>query len=352
MEDHGGCAIESGPVDGGKHRDCWPNILCGSLVKIPTNIINNLRLNIEPLKQPWSTAHAPRVFPDIIEEVRELVGSMLNTDGGLAILTGDGLAGLSDGVLACFHLAMAGTLGELTAQNAANETLVEVYASHTTGTPGARGYQDNDRMLLHSDAADFSGLMCLAQADGGGLSLFSSALDVHDILADEAPELLAHYYHDWSWNVGALGFPGVNRPIRLPVFSVCRGRLSCRYSSSLLRGGAVAAGEVLTAAQVRALDLFDEVAMRKGVVMRYRLSRGESVWMNNQTLLHGRDAFHNSEKCARRLLRAWTRSTAAHQRWSRVAKFDDKLFHGLVGNIHIAEPRGDGLGNIERKSRK
>lgn len=325
-------AEEPDPADvAGRRCDGWPDSLRGSALRLSATVINELRREINPLEYPCRTRHAPRISSATVDHVRDLVTAVRDDDGGLAIVTGDELASLSDNDLAGFHLVIAAALGEPVGQNAANEILVEVHASQVAGTPGVRGYQDNDGMLLHSDAADFSGLMCLSQADAGGTSLFANALDIHDILAEEAPELLPHYYRAWSWNVGALGFPYVDRPIRLPIFSVYRGRLSCRYSSSLLRGGAAAAGETLADAQVRALDLFEEVALRDGVVARHRLTRGESVWMNNQRLLHGRDAFSDGAASdrERRLLRAWSRSASAGKRWPRVTRFDDYVFHGL-----------------------
>lgn len=312
---------------GMRHYDGWSGSLRGEVLRLPTTVIDDLRLDIEPLGHSWMTAHRPRESSPVIDHICDLVAGSLDADG-LAILTGDGLSGFSDNVLAGFHLAIAEGLGNPVGQSGSNETLVEVYASRAPAEL-VRGYQDNDSMLLHSDAADFSGLMCLSQADSGGTSLFASTLDIHDILAEETPDLLPHYYRDWFWNVGALRFPDVERPIRLPIFSVWRGRLSCRYCSSLLRTGTVAAGETLTDVQIRALDRFEEVALRDDVVVRHRLIRGESVWMNNQTLLHGRDAFRDSTDCTRRLLRAWSRSSSAHQRWLRIARFDDYLFHGL-----------------------
>lgn len=311
-----------------RHCDGWPNSLQGEVLRFPMTVINNLRLDIETLRYSRGTAHLPHGTSAVMDHVRNLVASALEADG-LAILVGDGLSSFSDNALAGFHLAIAEGLGNLVGQNSSNETLVQVSAPLASGKIGVRGYQDNDGMLLHSDAADFSGLMCISQAGNGGTSLFASALDIHDILAQEAPDLLPFYYCDWFWNVGALGFPGVDYPIKLPIFSVWRGRLSCRYSSSLLRDGAAAAGETLTDVQVRALDLFEKVALQDGVVVKYRLTRGESVWMNNQIFLHGRDAFQDDTSCMRRLIRAWSRSSSAHQRWPRIARFDDYLFHGL-----------------------
>lgn len=306
-----------------------PDNLRKSILHLPASLIDELRLNIDALEYPWGAAQPPRACSAEIGHIRNLVTEALDAQSGLAILTGDGMSDLSDNVLAGFHLSIAKAIGKPVGQNGANETLVEVRASCTPGTLSSRGFQDSDSMLLHSDAADVSGLMCLSQASAGGTSLFASAIDIHDILSREAPRLLPLYFRHWYWNVGVLGFPGVESPIKLPIFSVHRGQLSCRYSPSLLREGAIAAGEPLSTAQISALDLFEEVALRDGVVARYRLTRGESVWMNNQTLLHGRDAFSDSADQTRRMLRAWSRSTTARQRWPLVAKFDDHLFHGL-----------------------
>lgn len=309
----------------------WPNTLRDSLLRLPRTLIHYLRAEIAPLEPPWGRVTSPSVTSAAIEHVRDLVTAALRSGGGLAILVGEGLDQFSDGELAGFHLAVTRSIGEPVGQNAAHETLVEVQASVRGGATGSRGYLDRDRMLLHSDAADFAGLMCLSQADVGGASLFASAIDIHDVLADEAPELLHLYYREWHWAVGALGLPEVERTIRLPIFSSHRGTLSCRYSPSLLRDGATASGEELTVEQHRALNAFEEVALRRGVTARYRLRRGESAWMNNQTLLHGREAFQDGVRAdlPRRLLRAWSRIEDARTLWPRVARFDDYLFRGM-----------------------
>jgi hypothetical protein len=308
-----------------------PEIFQKSVLRLPRALVEKANDELEPLAPPWVHEHVPRLRSVAVSQISDFVARSLAAEGGLCIVSGDGLAALSDDTLACLHLSVAGALGKPVGQNRAGEKLVVVHASQGPGAPGLRGYQSNDNMRPHSDAGDFVGLMCLSQAGAGGTSLFASALEIHDHLSLEAPELLPEYYRDWYWNVGALGFPGVNKPYKSPIFSVCRGRLSCRFGSSLLRDGATAAGETLTDAQVAALDLFEEVALRDGVVARYKLTRGEFVWMNNQRLLHGRDAFSESERTdgKRRLLRAWSRSVTAHKLWPRFAEFDDHLFHAL-----------------------
>lgn len=307
----------------------WPRSLEGSFLRLPTTLTDHFHRHFSPRSRPRGVVSASGEYSAAINNLGDLIATRVHAGGGLAIVTGDGLANMSDDALAGLHISLARSLGELVGQTGCNETLVEVM-SRTTAAP-RRGYQDNDGMLLHSDASDFSGLLCLSQGVTGGASLFASAGSIHDVLAREVPDLLGLYYRDWSWNVGALGFRDVPPHLPLPIFSLHRGRLSCRYSPSLLRGGALAVGKALTEEQSRALDRFEAVALREGLVARYRLARGESAWMNNQTLLHGRDAFRDGETAnqTRRLLRVWSRSGQAHRLWPRVANFDDQLFRGL-----------------------
>jgi alpha-ketoglutarate-dependent taurine dioxygenase len=75
----------------------------------------------------------------------------------------------------------------------------------------------------------------------------------------------------------------------------------------LLRQGAARAGSQLTAEQIAALDRFEEVARRPELQLTYRLNRGESMWLNNYTVLHAREAFADQADGdqVRHLLRTW-----------------------------------------------
>lgn len=226
---------------------------------------------------------------------------------GLTILTSTGLEELTDGQLTAMLYGISLLLGRPVTQNSAGEHVAWVRDERPDDPLNARGYLTKDQMLLHTDATDLAGLVCLSQAASGGASLFASAAAVHDVITEEAPELLHEYYRLWSWYVGAMRMPGAPPTVSSPIFSFYAGELSCRYGSYMLRKGASSVGGQLTAEQVKALDLFEEVTQRPEFVIRHTLCRGESVWMNNYRVLHGREAFEDGAgtERMRRLRRVW-----------------------------------------------
>jgi hypothetical protein len=248
-------------------------------------------------------AHAKGLLSDIAAAISEKTQFHL----GLAIVVGKGLETLTDGQLRAFLYGLSLILGRPVTQNLSRERLVLVRDERPVDAQNARGYVTKDKMLLHTDASDLAGFICLNQAASGGANLFASAATVHDVLTDEAPELLHEYYRLWNWNVRGLQMPGISPTVPSPIFSFYAGELSCRYGSSMLRKGVSDEGGLLTVEQVKALNLFEEVAQRPELILRYTLRRGETVWMNNYRVLHGREAFENGSSTVqmRLLLRVW-----------------------------------------------
>jgi hypothetical protein len=270
---------------------------------------------------------------DLLDDIAAVILEKTQSHPGLAILVGEGLDELTDGQLTAMLYGLSLILGRPIAQNLAGERLVPIRDERPADTQNARGYITKDRMLLHTDASDLAGFVCLSQAASGGANLFASAAAVHDVLTNEAPELLHEYYRLWNWNVGGLQIPGSPLTVSSPIFSFYAGELSCRYGSSMLRKGASGAGGHLTAEQVRALDLFEEVVQRPEVVLRHALRRGESVWMNNYRVLHGRDAFEDglSVNQVRLLLRVWVWLDSRPVLAPAFASFDYQIFgHDLT----------------------
>ena len=56
--------------------------------------------------------------------------------------------------------------------------------------PKSRGYRKGGGQLMHTDSCDIIGLMCLKSAISGGESRISSALAVHNVMAEQYPEQL------------------------------------------------------------------------------------------------------------------------------------------------------------------
>jgi hypothetical protein len=224
---------------------------------------------------------------------------------GVALVTGPRLAVLPDGYIRRLLLGLSLVLGHPMAQNPARERVVSV-RDDAGSDASARGYRTNAGLLMHTDAADVAGLVCLNQSQSGGATLLASVETVHDALTDECPDLIHEYYRSWEWDRRGLEPSGERPTLRSPIFSCYRGRLNGRYASGLLRKGAVRIGAELTLDQTTALDLFDAVAQRQDLRLEHTLRRGESVWMNNYAVLHGRQSFTDGDELStRHLLRTW-----------------------------------------------
>ena len=178
----------------------------------------------------------------------------------------------------------------------------------TDEDPNARAYRARRRLYFHSDFVDVLGLMCLCKGRSGGLNQFVSSLAVHNVILATRPELLEPLCRGFHYH--RLGEEGPGEapitPCRVPVFSVADGRLSARYSRTYLGEGVRAHGE-LSPFEAEALAYFDEVCLRLDLVAELGLEPGEGVFINNFTILHGRDAFEDGPDPARKrhLLRVW-----------------------------------------------
>jgi hypothetical protein len=258
---------------------------------------------------PRSEDDALRYRDEAVLLLGDLAGRILDRTlhgPGLAIVTGDGLEQLSDARLGAMLYGLSLVLGRPMAQNPAGDRIVSVRDEHPDD-PNTRGYRTNKPLLMHTDAADVAGLLCLSQGRAGGSNMFTSAETLHDTLSDEAPDLLAAYYRPWRWSLGGLQREGIEPTLSQPIYSYYAGRLRCRYASALLRQGAERAGRSLTAEEVAALDRFEEAAHRPGLQLRYTLRRGESMWLDNYLVLHGREGFTDAAGPGpvRHLLRTW-----------------------------------------------
>jgi hypothetical protein len=240
---------------------------------------------------------------------------------GLAIVPGEAFQRLSDDELSAWFGSVANLLGTEVAQNLSGEIIVEV-VDRTQADAPARGYQTSERMLLHSDASDIAGLLCISPAMLGGDSLFASSRTLHDAVAVARPDLLEEFFSPWRWNVANLGLTGEDAELKSPIFSLEAGELSCRYGSHFLRS-ASRAEHPLTSRQSEALDTFEATAQREELLLRCRLERGDSVWMNNYKVLHGRDAFDGMG--GRRFQRRWIRRKKRPGIEKGFAAFDAKI---------------------------
>jgi hypothetical protein len=261
---------------------------------------------------------------DIVSGVRE----RLLFGPGYAVLFGDRMGKASDALLRAMHFLVCMGLGRPMWQTRARDMIVLVEDKCQQDPERARGFRSNTHMRMHTDGWDCAGLMCLSEPESGGANLFVSSQAVHDVIATEFPDFLRHLFELWDWDIRVYTDDSERRPIQAPIFSVFEGRLSCRYSSSMLRNGPSLLGRELTPNRSQALDIFEAVASRTCLTLRYLLRRGESVWMDNSRVLHGREAFRNSADglACRRLLRLWAQIDGAPPKAPAFNAFDVLTF--------------------------
>ncbi|MFK0017404.1 TauD/TfdA family dioxygenase [Streptomyces sp. NPDC091027] len=243
----------------------------------------------------------------LLSRIADDIAARLDATGpGLALVDGEGLSDLTDGQLSSLVFGISVLLGRPVPQNRERELVVPVLDEHPADVERARGYRTNGRMLMHTDPTDVAGLLCLRESDTGGESLYASSGAVLDELSTAAPDLVHCYFSPWHWDLRGMQRVGADRIVRSPIFGVSRGVLSCRYGSLLVREGMRRIGSLDTPA-VAALDLFEEAARQPHLVLRLRLGRGQSIWLNNHRVLHGREAFKddNGTGRVRHLLRTW-----------------------------------------------
>ncbi len=203
---------------------------------------------------------------------------------------------------------IGGHFGEMLSQNAQGERIGHVIdASKEDATP--RMYRSNLELRPHSDITAMISLACWQKAQSGGASVVVSGVTVHDEMRRRAPELLERLYRGYHYHrLGEEG-PGEEpaTPYRVPVFAVRKGQLSCRYQRAGIAAGHKELGVPLTAQDVAAFNLFDEIAKAPENRLSFHLERGEMVVINNYTVMHARTQFTNFPDAGRqrRLIRLW-----------------------------------------------
>jgi len=200
-------------------------------------------------------------------------------------------------------------LGNLRMQNAAGHLLGHVRdLGRSSQDPNTRIYQTHERQTFHTDSCDVVGLLCLQTARSGGLSSLVSSTTIFNEMRRRRPDLLAALLEPIETDRRGEVPPGGKPYFSIPVFNPHDGLISAiyqrQYIESARRFEEVAP---LTAIQIEALDLLDELANDPDLNLMMALEPGDMQLVHNHTLFHDRTAFEDfpdSER-KRHLLRLW-----------------------------------------------
>ncbi len=214
-------------------------------------------------------------------------------------------------------------------QNAQGERITTVIdASAVDATP--RMYRSNLELRPHTDITAMIALASWQKSQSGGASVIVSGVTVHDEIRRRAPHLLEPLYRGYHYH--RLGEEGAGESAatewRVPVFANCNGQLSVRYQRAGIASGQREMNLPLSALDVEALNLFDEIASAPENRLAFFLERGDMIVINNYTVMHARTRFVNFPEAERRrlLVRLW---------------LDDVNFRDVPPEIHFF--RGNGV---------
>jgi Taurine catabolism dioxygenase TauD, TfdA family len=224
---------------------------------------------------------------------------------GFALLRGVPVDGLDEAALERLYWSLGTHLGIGIRQNDAGDLLVHVKDQGLDfANPEVRGYQTAQRLEYHSDSSDVVGLLCVHPALEGGVSTIVSAGAVFEEAIRLRPDLAAVLSAPWWWDKRK---PDLTESFfERPIFAVHDGAVVSYYGrahiESAVRGPQV---PELTAGQIAALDLLDEIANDPAFVLPMDFRPGDVQLLNNYRIWHARTAYVDDPDRPRDLFRLW-----------------------------------------------
>ncbi len=206
-------------------------------------------------------------------------------------------------------LAIGVHLGNLRMQNAQGHLLGHVRdMGRSSDDPNTRIYQTRERQTHHTDSCDVVALMCLRPAKEGGLSSLVSSTTIFNEMRRRRPDLLKVLMEPIETDRRGEVPEGSKPYFTIPVFNYHEGLVSAiyqrQYIESARRFPDVAP---LTATQIEALDLLDQLANDPALNLTMEFEPGDIQLVHNHTILHDRTAFEDYPEPERKrhLLRLW-----------------------------------------------
>ncbi|MGD9988572.1 TauD/TfdA family dioxygenase [Pseudonocardia sp.] len=172
--------------------------------------------------------------------------------------------------------------------------------------PLVRGFQTSARLDYHADSSDVVGLLCIRPAMRGGVSTIVSAVAVHDEIVRRRPDL-AEVLHERWWHDRRSG-DGPESFFQCPIFAEEGGKLFAHYGRAYIDSAPRGEGVPdLTAAQVEAMDLLDELDNSPDFVLNMNFAPGDIQFLNNYRIMHARTDYEDYPEPERKrdLIRLW-----------------------------------------------
>ena len=228
---------------------------------------------------------------------------------GFQLISGLPVEDCSAEMRAAIFCGVGSHLGNARSQNAAGHLLGHVRdIGLDINDPKSRIYQTTSRQSFHTDSTDVVGLLCIKEAKEGGDSMLASSMTGFNEILKRRPDLVPCLFNPVATDRRGEVPEGCNPYFTIPVFNYFENHLSCIYQRNYINSAKrFDDAPKLTAEQIEALDLLDEIVNEPNIHLRMRLKPGDMQFVYNHTMLHDRTAFVDwPEKAQRRhLLRLW-----------------------------------------------
>ena len=265
---------------------------------------------LKPLEFGKADFQLPTLGPKLIGLLHDI-----EYGRGFVLLRGLNVAAYDIDRLSLLYWGLGAHLGQVISQNSQGNLLGRVedleagkYAGGGYYEEGVRGHRTNAFLAPHSDSSDVVGLMCVRPAKEGGESWIASSIAVYNRIRETRPDLLAPLIAGFQYDLAGKGRTADEvTNSRVPVYSWHEGILSCRFNKQQIELGAAKTGETLTAAQIEAITLVEDLAMSEEFLLPMTFEPGDIQLLNNHTIVHSRGGYVDWDEPAKRrlLLRLW-----------------------------------------------
>jgi len=244
-------------------------------------------------------------FGDYLAELRQTLIAGI----GFQLIRGLPVGNYSPQMTATIFCGVGAHLGKARSQNAMGHLLGHVRdIGADLNDRNVRIYQTARRQTFHTDSSDVVGLLCVHQAMEGGDSLLVSSTTLYNEFRRRRPDLVALLFEPIATDRRGEVPAGEKAYFEIPIFNWHDGRLSALYQRQYVDSAQlIAEAPRLSARQIEALDLLDELTNDPELNFSMRLEPGDMQFVYNHALLHDRTAFRDwpAPRPKRHLLRLW-----------------------------------------------
>ena len=228
---------------------------------------------------------------------------------GFQLITGLPVETYSGDMRATIFCGIGSHIGRARSQNAAGHLLGHVRdVGADINDPNTRIYQTTSRQSFHTDSCDVVGLLCVREAMSGGDSMLASSMTAYNEILKRRPDLAPHLFLPVATDRRGEVPENEDPFFTIPVFSWHRNFLTCIYQRNYIDSAQrFETAPRLSAQQLEALDLLDDIVNEPDMHLRMRLQPGYMQFVYNHSLLHDRTGFTDWPEAEKRrhLLRLW-----------------------------------------------